>query len=100
MSFGPESTNPRERRAYAHAMIHKARETAGISELFEAQDAVAMVGTSRKSTESGFEGAVLGAIMADQSSRTIIELALRIDDPSRTPAEHLPLVSVSKTMTE
>lgn len=46
--FGPESTNPRQRRAYAHTILHKARSTGSIDDLRRAQEAVVAAGDSVK----------------------------------------------------
>ncbi|GEM_PF-2809249 len=55
MSFGPESHNPRERRAYAHAIIAKARSTGSLNDAKAAEQAVARAGSSRKTQKSHFE---------------------------------------------
>jgi hypothetical protein len=85
MAFGPKSTNPRERRAYAHAKIAEARESGDLRNFRAAQMAVRRVGDSRKSVMSGFEGAIRGAILADDATRVIAEKAKIVLDPEATP---------------
>lgn len=56
-SFGPESPSPRERRAYAHAMIAEA-DPDELGSVEAAIVAVQRTGTNRKSLESGLDSAV------------------------------------------
>lgn len=57
--FGPDSTNPRQRRAYAHAAINSLAKGQGSA--LEALRAVDAATTTRKGAESGFEGALENA---------------------------------------
>lgn len=59
MTFGPESTNPRERRAYAHTMIGKL--AAGEVNYGEALEAAYKASQTVKGEASGFEGALSNA---------------------------------------
>lgn len=59
MAFGPESTNPRERRAYAHTMIGKLASSE--VNYGEALLAAYIASRNRKGAKSGFEGALSNA---------------------------------------
>lgn len=59
MAFGPESTNPRERRAYAHTMISKL--AMGEVNYGEALQATYKASRTVKGGTSGFEGALSNA---------------------------------------
>lgn len=63
-------SNPREKRAYAHAMIAQAKRNPSDPELINlAQEAVSAAGDSRKSRTSGFENALIPkAVMLNQQS--------------------------------
>lgn len=62
MAFGPESTNPRERRAYAHAKLAKLRDPGTLGNTWhcdavdEALLAVKAASGTRKGNSSGFAG--------------------------------------------
>ncbi len=60
MSFGPESHNPRERRAYAHSAISRARTTGTLDDFSAAQQAVVGAGNSRKTLASQFDRHLAG----------------------------------------
>lgn len=82
MAFGPESKNPRERRAYAHATIARARLT-GTDEDFDiAERAVSSTG-GLKAEESGFRGALIRAALSDVATRAIVVPARALLAPDR-----------------
>jgi hypothetical protein len=85
MAFGPNSTNPRERRAYAHVKIAAAKESGELRDLWVAQMAVNQTGDFKKAANSGFKGAIEGAAMADEATRVIVEKGREVADPSLTP---------------
>jgi hypothetical protein len=74
MAFGPNSFNPRVRRAYAHTMLNKAMETGSIEDLHAAKAAVNNT-HGEKSNRSGFKGALLNAALADTATKTIVSIA-------------------------
>jgi hypothetical protein len=64
MAFGPNSTNPRERRAFAHLRIRQANESGVFEDVEAAHDAILAAGDSRKSRMSGFEDSLVGVARA------------------------------------
>ncbi len=85
MSFGPNSTNARERRAYAHAKIAAAKESGELRDLWAAQMAVVATGDFRKSVGSNFRKAIESAAMSDEATRTIVERVRDLNDPELSP---------------
>lgn len=61
-NFGPESTNPRNRRAFAHAKVSQYK--SGEATYGEAFEAAHKASTTRKGEASGF-GRALGGVMVD-----------------------------------
>ena len=97
MSFGPESTNPRERRAYAHSMIANAQ-ASGSAEAFKAAElAVINAGDSRKSELSRFSERLFSVLMSDEATRVIVETAYEIDLTVTTPLDRMALGSIGKS---
>lgn len=94
--FGPDSTNPRMRRAYAHAVINKARKSGEISDIDDAISAVDATGESRKSLDSGFDGAIEGAARQDFLTDTITVAGNRVLDIESTPRKKLTWVGTDE----
>jgi hypothetical protein len=69
MAFGPESHNPRERRAYAHAVIAKFRQTGEFDDYEKATEAITAAGDSRKTLDSQFDEHLGGAERAINTKR-------------------------------
>ena len=96
MAFGPESNNPRERRAYAHTLLAKARASRKLADYEGAKNAVTAAGDSRKTVTSGYKGALLTASMADKSTRISLKTAMEIDATVNDPLSTSPLNTVAK----
>lgn len=92
MSFGPESHNPRERRAYADALIVKAKQTAALEDYDAAKKAVKASGTSRKSLASQYDQRLHSVALADKATCVIVTEAQKVLDPSQTPRTKLTWV--------
>jgi hypothetical protein len=86
MAFGPESSNPRERRAYADAMLAKASASGDRDDYTAAKAAVVAAGTSRKSRTAGFASRLMGAAMRNPHTSALVTAARRVIDPSQTPS--------------
>ena len=65
--FGPDSNNPRLRRAFAHAILAQLAQGADVRS--EAQAVVEAVGTSKKSINSGFGRALISASLKGSAER-------------------------------
>lgn len=85
-NFGPESTDPRIRRAFAHAQIANLR--AGKVSHEEASAAVAAANQTRKGANSGFEGALRNSVdllsgeIAFPQSRYHTEVTIFTSEPT------------------
>jgi hypothetical protein len=95
MSFGPESNNPRERRAYAHTILAKARTSGSVEDFEAAEKAVQSAGTSRKALASNFDRQLAGVAKLDEATRVIIEKADATLDPAKTPRKKLTWVGTA-----
>jgi hypothetical protein len=96
MAFGPESTNPREMRAYAHTMINHLAE--GEVNYGEALQAAWRGSLTVKGVASGFEGALEHAAdsvkVEEQGAsghRTIRRVPLNWEHPKDKEGNYLPL---------
>lgn len=94
MAFGPESTNPRERRAYAHAMIGKL--ASGEVTYGEALEAAYYASCTQKGQRSGFEGALVNASRKNENDGTsghhaIRRVPLNWQHPKDESGNHIPL---------
>lgn len=88
MAFSPESKNPRERRAYAHAAIARARLTR-TDEDFEAAERAVLSTGGRKAEGSGFRGALIQAALADVATKAIVVPSTALLAPDRRrPLSH------------
>lgn len=96
MAFGPESTNPRERRAYAHAIIGKL--ASGEVNYGEALQAAYKASRTTKGEASGFEGALRNAAdkveqreQGASSHRGIRRVPLNWQHPKNEKGHFIPL---------
>lgn len=88
MAFGPHSNNPRERRAYAHAMLGRARTTGEARDFDLAHEAVVAAGNNTKARESNFGAALTNIALRDASTRVIVEAGRKVIDPAETGISH------------
>lgn len=86
MAFGPNSTNPRERRAYADAMLAKAsRSSATLQDFEAARAAVNKVGDTAKARSAHFPARLASAALRDVHTNAIVTLGRDTLDPAATP---------------
>lgn len=85
MTFGPDSTNPRERRSYADAMLAKASASGTLEDYEAAQAAVVNAGNSAKSRRAGFQNRLASAALSDQDTRVIVTVGREVLDSTATP---------------
>ena len=75
--FGPESRNPRARRAYAHTLLQKAQKSGSLEDIAAARRVVTSI-KGKKAERSGFGGALLKAVVADSDTKTIVSIAQEV----------------------
>jgi len=68
MAFGPKSTNPRERRSFAHAKLANIKQ--GESDYSSTFEAIKAASHGRKGSESGFSSALsnVAVVLVDWSA--------------------------------
>lgn len=91
MSFGPESTNPREKRAYAHAKRDKALKTGMSRDKIDAVEAAIHAGSSKKGKDLGREAVAAfngGTPRADKEFNKVFDVTTFIQ-PDRAKAMDL-----------
>lgn len=96
MAFGSESTNPRERRAYAHTILDKARRSGLLEDFVSAKRAVSGASQTEKGIHSGFVNALANAALSDTPTRILVEKAKEVLDPEKTPRKVISTLSVGK----
>jgi hypothetical protein len=85
MSFGPESSNPRLRRAYADTMLAKATRSGASADLRAAEQAISSVGDTRKAQAANFPQRLASAALKDVATQTIVDAARKTLSQSETP---------------
>jgi hypothetical protein len=85
MAFRANAPNPRERRAYADAMLALARTTASSDDYVRAVQAVNAAGRSAKSTRANFGACLASAALSDPDTAAIVAKARLTLDPTETP---------------